>query len=133
MITNKIIIGSFSSIILFGIFFNYGKNLIAEGRLRDIATKDIHQILETRGTESFTAPQPNDPWGVPYRTSAEGGSITKFSVYSAGPDKQFDTSDDLKESNSDLNWTNAGSSIGQKTGRMARGFFKGLWDSGDGK
>lgn len=32
-----------------------------------------------------------------------------------------------------INWTEAGEGSGKRAGRMVRGFFRGLWRSGDGK
>jgi hypothetical protein len=123
----------FGGVFLFAMVFNFVGYCLEESGRRKVATQEIHQILEARGTEGFLSAQKNDPWGTPYKTAAVGGGITTYEVQCAGCDKKFDTDDDLKETNSDLNWTKAGTSVGQHTGRAARGFFKGLWNSGDGK
>lgn len=101
------------------------------------ARKQIDEIIEHRKEEDFAEHKfGTDPWGTEYRVEIVESEEKVFKgcvVSSAGPDKVFHTTDDIVGKNDDLNWTKAGESLGVKTGRTARGFFKGLWNSGDGK
>ena len=67
-------------------------------------------LAEEDGGEPGT---PKDPWGTPYKVFSDfrggegGGAVVRVIVTSAGPDKQFDTDDDLEEHS---NFVPAGSS-----------------------
>jgi len=101
------------------------------------AKQQISGIIAHRKDEDFSEQNfGSDPWGTEYRvliTESEEKVFMGCAVISAGPDKQFFTSDDIVEKNDDLNWTKAGQAIGTRTGRTTRGFIKGLWESGDDK
>lgn len=56
--------------------------------------RDIDQLLEQgRGGEPFISAIPVDPWGGSYRIVASGKA---FEIWSAGPDRTPDTSDDVR-------------------------------------
>lgn len=101
---------------------------------RATARKDLKSFIAARKEIDFTQSRGVDPWGTPYHLrQIEDEIAITYLAQSAGPDKKLDTSDDLFEGNSDLNWTKTGQAIGVRTGRTARGFFKGLKKSGDGE
>lgn len=124
----------FACVVFYGISVFAERDRIHKEKLKQ-AKADISSFIATRN-EEFTSNGKLDPWGTAYELSTEEskeGVTTSYAARSAGPDQKLDTSDDIVEINSDLNWTNAGQAIGTRTGRATRGFFKGLWKSDDGK
>jgi len=51
----------------------------------------------TFGAQMSTPPAPNDPWGTPYQYVAPAASASQsFDLYSCGPDRVGNTSDDIR-------------------------------------
>lgn len=125
------------SVVLICVLFWIGSLAVAHSKHLakiDQVGKDLDIVLANR--DQGIEVDKIDPWGTSYMlmvTSKEEDVLKTYVAVSAGPDKQIGTSDDITKQNRDLNWTNAGNVVGTKTGRLTRGFFRGLWQSGDGK
>lgn len=69
----------------------------------------------------------NDPWGVPVQVSyAQGGMAEIVHVRSAGPDRQFQTRDDIHEQGIAVNLKGVGEGIKKNAGDVAASTAKGL-------
>ena len=58
-------------------------------RLDELVAEDPHS------KEPYLDRVPNDPWGTPYRYVVRDARRGRFEVRSAGPDRAFDTDDDV--------------------------------------
>ncbi len=113
----------------------------------DFLTKNQRMIRETKNLvkqisnrfdedESFIDHMetiPKDSWGTPVTIGIDGETIKTCSVTSAGPDKLFDTDDDIKDSNTNfhlkIDVKEAGKSVGKAGGEFGIGFIKSAYQA----
>lgn len=73
----------------------------------------------------------NDPWGTPFRYEPTGGGVS-YLLISAGPDKAFDTTDDLlmdRYADRELiTVTGAGSGVGSMFGAQGASYVRVMFD-----
>lgn len=68
-----------------------------------------------------------DPWGNDLIVRKNKGVVQSVNVICLGPDGIADTTDDISGYRSlKLDWTEAGASMGEASGDLGKGFFRGL-------
>lgn len=83
------------------------KNVLAREQIIQIleqalAKDNLKDAFEEKD-DTGESENPDDPWGTPYRTFSDlrggegSGQVIRLYVSSAGPDKIFDTEDDIRE------------------------------------
>ena len=82
-----------------GVLAYSAKRVQDEGDELAVRYGPIPMFAKTIPYAQITAVEPGrtnliDGWGTPFRVSADGTEIT---IVSAGPDREFDTGDDLKQ------------------------------------
>jgi hypothetical protein len=71
--------------------FGYERHALPDTLARLVERSDILDDV-------FLAHEATDPWGTALRYRITGGGLRGFEVRSAGPDRRFDTGDDVVES-----------------------------------
>lgn len=76
---------------------NFAQALDAVRRRTDALPERLDALVaeDPITKEPYMEPVPDDPWGTPYRYVVRDARRGRFEVRSAGPDRAFDTDDDV--------------------------------------
>lgn len=95
-----------------------------------LATEQVENLAaSTEDVETWIKTEALDPWGTKIAIRVKGGTFHKGDVISAGPDKVFDTKDDIAKSRINYSAVNVGVGIGKSGTDLTKGIFKGVKES----
>lgn len=105
------------------------KQRVMERNLK-FATDQVAKIAtSTEEVETWIKTESIDPWGTKIAIRFKDGTFHKGDVVCAGPDKVFDTSDDITESRVNYSAVNVGVGIGKSGTNLTKGIFNRVKES----
>lgn len=108
------------------LFYQINVNREAESLRLQEAREQVSKIAaQETPPDEWAAQKINDPWGTPLQIELVAGDIVKGTVTSAGPDKLFQTDDDISSTRHDPTAQNVGVATGRRAVKFGGGFIQG--------